>query len=156
MRSSNVAIPIVLAAALIDVIGFGVVLPVLPKLITELGGLDLAAATRMSGWMLAVFAATQFFAGPVIGALGDRYGRRPVLIAAMSAFALDYTVMALAPSLGWLFVGRAIAGITGATHGPISAVIADVTTPEKRASAYGRMTAIFGLGFIIGPALGGL
>jgi DHA1 family tetracycline resistance protein-like MFS transporter len=156
MRFANPALPIVLAAALIDVIGFGIVMPVLPKLVTELGRIDLAAATRVSGWMLAVFAITQFFAGPVIGSLGDRYGRRPVLIAAMAAFAVDYTVMAVAPSLAWLFVGRAIAGVTGATFGPIGAVIADVTPPEKRAANFGLMTAVFGLGFIIGPALGGL
>jgi DHA1 family tetracycline resistance protein-like MFS transporter len=131
-------------------------MPVLPKLVTELGRLDLAAATRVSGWMLAVFAITQFFAGPVIGALGDRYGRRPVLIAAMSAFAIDYTVMAVAPTLAWLFLGRAIAGITGATFGPVGAVIADVTPPEKRAANFGLLTAVFGLGFIIGPAVGGL
>jgi len=156
MRSLNSAILIVLAAALIDVIGFGIVMPVLPKLITELGHLDLADATRVSGWMLAVFAITQFFAGPVMGNLGDRYGRRPVLIGCMAAFAIDYTVMALSPTLGWLFLGRAIAGITGATFGPIGAVIADVTPPEKRAKNFGLMTAIFGLGFIIGPAVGGL
>ena len=156
MRFSHRAIPIVLAAALIDVIGFGVVMPVLPKLITELGRMDLAEATRVSGWMLAVFALTQFFAGPVLGNLGDRYGRRPVLIACMSAFAVDYALMAAAPSLAWLFVGRAIAGVTGATFGPIGAVIADVTAPEERARNFGYMTAIFGLGFIIGPALGGV
>ena len=156
MRFANPAIPIVLAAALIDVIGFGVVMPVLPKLVTQLGHLSLADATRVSGWMLAVFALTQFFAGPVIGNLGDRYGRRPVLIAAMTCFAIDYSVMALAPTLAWLFLGRAIAGITGATFGPIGAVIADVTPPEKRAANFGLMTAVFGMGFIIGPALGGL
>src|ERR1700761_8603608 len=151
MRSPNPAIPIVLAATLIDVTGFGIVMPVLPKLITELGHIDLAAASRVAGWMLAVFATTQFFAGPVLGNLGDRFGRRPVLIAAMSAFAIDYAVMAMAPALAWLFLGRAIAGVTGATYGPISAVIADVTPPEKRAANYGLMTSCFGLGFIIGP-----
>jgi DHA1 family tetracycline resistance protein-like MFS transporter len=156
MRFANPAIPIVLAAALIDVIGFGIVMPVLPKLVTELGHLDLAQATQVSGWMLAVFAVTQFFAGPVIGNLGDRHGRRPVLIAAMAAFAADYGVMAMAPSLGWLFLGRAISGVTGATFGPIGAVIADVTPPENRAANFGLLTAVFGLGFIIGPALGGL
>lgn len=156
MRFTDRAIPIVLAAALIDVIGFGVVMPVLPKLVTQLGHLSLADATRVSGWMLAVFAITQFFAGPVIGNLGDRFGRRPVLIAAMTCFAIDYTVMACSPTLAWLFVGRAIAGITGATFGPIGAVIADVTPPDKRAKNFGLMTAVFGLGFIIGPALGGL
>lgn len=156
MRFTHRAMPIVLAIALVDVIGFGVVMPVLPRLVTELGRIDLPAATKVSGWLLAVFALTQFFAGPVIGALGDRYGRRPVLIAAMCAFAADYALMAVAPTLGWLFVGRALAGVTGATYGPIGAVVADVTPPEKRAANFGLITAAFGLGFVIGPALGGL
>src|SRR5690349_13316552 len=102
LRFEHRAIPIVLAAVTIDVIGFGIVMPVLPQLITELGHMDLAAATRVSGWMLAVFAIAQFFAGPVMGNLGDRFGRRVVLIAAMIAFAIDYFVMAWAPTLAWL------------------------------------------------------
>ena len=155
-RFDNRAVPIVLAAVVIDVIGFGVVMPVLPQLITELGQMDLAAATRVSGWMLAVFAVAQFFAGPVMGNLGDRFGRRVVLIAAMVAFALDYLVMAWAPTLAWLFLGRAIAGVAGATFGPAGAVIADVTPPEKRAATFGLLGAAFGIGFIIGPALGGV
>ena len=155
-RFNNRAVPIVLAAVVIDVIGFGIVMPVLPQLITELGQMDLAAATRVSGWMLAVFAIAQFFAGPVMGNLGDRFGRRVVLIAAMVAFALDYLVMAWAPTLAWLFLGRAIAGVAGATFGPAGAVIADVTPPEKRAATFGLLGAAFGIGFIIGPALGGM
>ena len=155
-RFDNRAVPIVLAAVVIDVIGFGIVMPVLPQLITELGQMDLAAATRVSGWMLAVFAVAQFFAGPVMGNLGDRFGRRVVLIAAMVAFALDYLVMAWAPTLAWLFLGRAIAGVAGATFGPAGAVIADVTPPEKRAATFGLLGAAFGIGFIIGPALGGM
>ncbi|MVO77295.1 MFS transporter [Sphingomonas sp. MAH-20] len=148
--------PIALAAVTIDVIGFGIVMPVLPTLITDLGRVDLAAATRIAGWMLAVFAVTQFLAGPVLGNLGDRYGRRPVLIAAMTAFAVDYALMAVAPTIAWLFLGRAIAGITGATFGPVGAVIADVTPPERRATNFGYLGAAFGIGFIVGPALGGL
>ncbi|RST32111.1 MFS transporter [Sphingomonas ginkgonis] len=148
--------PIVMAAVTIDVIGFGIVMPVLPSLITRLGHMDLPAATRISGWMLAVFAIAQFFAGPVMGNIGDRFGRRPVLIAAMVAFGLDYLLMAAAPTLAWLFVGRAVAGVAGATMGPAGAVIADVTPPEKRAASYGLLGAAFGIGFIIGPALGGL
>jgi MFS transporter, DHA1 family, tetracycline resistance protein len=155
-RFEHRAVPIVLMAVTIDVIGFGIVMPVLPGLITRLGHLDLAAATRVAGWMLAVFAIAQFFAGPIIGNLGDRFGRRPVLIAAMVAFGLDYVLMAAAPTLAWLFVGRAIAGVAGATFGPAGAVIADVTPPEKRAQTYGLLGAAFGVGFIIGPALGGL
>ncbi|MCX7515158.1 MFS transporter [Frateuria hangzhouensis] len=155
-RFHHRAIPIVLAAVVIDVIGFGIVMPVLPALVTQLGHMELDAATRVAGWMLAVFAVAQFFAGPVLGHLGDRFGRRPVLIAAMLGFSLDYLLMAGAPTLTWLFVGRAIAGITGATFGPAGAVIADVTPPHKRAAVFGLMGAAFGVGFIIGPALGGL
>ena len=155
-RFEHRAVPIVLAAVTIDVIGFGIVMPVLPSLITELGHMDLESATRVSGWMLAVFAIAQFFAGPIMGNLGDHFGRRPVLIAAMLAFGLDYLLMAVAPTLAWLFLGRAIAGVAGATFGPAGAVIADVTPPEKRAQTYGLLGAAFGVGFVIGPALGGI
>ena len=155
-RFHHRAVPVVLAAVVIDVIGFGIVMPVLPALVTQLGHLELEAATRVAGWLLAVFAVAQFFAGPVLGHLGDRFGRRPVLIAAMLGFSLDYLLMAWAPTLAWLFVGRAIAGITGATFGPAGAVIADVTPPQKRASVFGLLGAAFGVGIIVGPALGGL
>jgi DHA1 family tetracycline resistance protein-like MFS transporter len=131
-------------------------MPVLPTLITHLAHVDLATATRLSGWMMALFAVTQFFAGPVLGNLGDRFGRRPVLMLAMAAFALNCAFMAAAPTIGWLFLGRALAGIAGATFGPIGAVIADITPPERRAVNFGYVNAAFGLGFIIGPALGGL
>lgn len=156
MRFDHRAVPIALAAVLIDTIGFGIVIPVLPQLITRLGGVDLAQATRIGGYLLGVFALTQFFAGPVIGNLGDRFGRRPVLIASMLAFSADFALTAFAPTLAWLFVGRAIAGVAGAVYSPASAVIADVTPPEKRAATFGLIGAAFGLGFIIGPAIGGL
>ena len=156
MRFHHRAIPIVVAAAAIDVIGFGIITPVLPRLITELGRVDVATATRIGGWMLATFALTQFIAGPIIGNLGDRFGRRPVLLAAMLAFAIDYGLQAVAPTLAWLFVGRAIAGVTGAIYGPAGAVIADVSPPEGRAAGYGMLGAAFGIGFVVGPALGGL
>lgn len=155
-RFPHRAVPIVLAAVVIDVIGFGVVIPVLPALITELGDVGLTEATRISGWMLAVFALAQFFAGPVLGSLGDRFGRRPVLLFCMLAFAVDYLLMAAAPTLVWLFVGRLIAGAAGAVFGPAGAVLADVSPPEKRAEYFGYMGAAFGFGFIIGPAIGGL
>ena len=156
MRFEHRAVPIVVAAAAIDVIGFGIITPVLPSLITDLGDMDLPAATRVAGWMLATFALTQFFAGPIIGNLGDRYGRRPVLLAGMICFSIDYALQAVAPTLAWLFLGRAIAGVTGALYGPAGAVIADVSPPEKRAAGYGLLGAAFGIGFVIGPALGGL
>ncbi|WP_156455477.1 MFS transporter [Sphingomonas sp. CCH5-D11] len=156
MRFEHRAVPIAVIAMLIDSIGFGIVLPVLPSLIVELGKVPLAEATRIGGYMLAVYAVTHFFAGPVIGSLSDRFGRRRVLLASLGCFAVDYALMAVAPSLGWLFAGRAIAGIAGATYGPANAVIADVTPPEKRGPAFGLLGAAFGGGFILGPAIGGL
>ncbi len=156
IRFDNRAVPIVLAAVTIDVIGFGIVMPVLTELITRLGHVDLPQATRIAGWMLAAFALAQFVAGPVLGNLGDRFGRRPVLIAAMVGFSLDYLLMSVAPTLAWLFLGRVIAGVAGATYGPAGAVIADVTVPEKRAQTFGLLGAAFGIGFIVGPALGGV
>lgn len=156
MRFLHRAVPIVLAAAVIDIIGFGIVMPVLPALITELGNMTLTEATRTAGWLLVAFGVAQFFAGPVLGNLGDAYGRRPVLILSMVAFGLDYALMAWAPSLAWLFLGRIVAGAAGAIYGPASSVIADVTPPEKRAAAFGWLGAAFGVGFIVGPALGGL
>ncbi|SFR82056.1 MFS transporter [Sphingomonas jatrophae] len=155
-RFDSRAVPLVLVAVLIDAIGFGIVMPVLPDLVVQLGHVDLAAAARISGWLLAVFAGAQFFAGPVLGNLADAYGRRPVLILSMAAFSIDYALMAAAPTLLWLFVGRLVAGVAGATHGPAGAVIADVTLPDRRSAAFGLLSAAFGLGFILGPALGGL
>jgi DHA1 family tetracycline resistance protein-like MFS transporter len=146
----------VLASVLIDAIGFGIILPVTPALIMEVADAGLPAATRIGGWLLVVFAVLQFLCGPLIGNLSDRFGRRPVLLLSMLCFGLDYLAMALAPSLAWLFVGRALAGVAGAIFGPAYAFLADVTPPEKRAQAFGLMGAAFGLGFIIGPAIGGL
>ena len=156
MRFDNRAVPLALAAVMIDTIGFGIIAPVFPKLLTTLGHTDVEHATRIAGWMLVVFAGTQFFAGPVLGNLSDRYGRRPVLIASMLAFGIDYALMAWAPTIAWLFLGRAIAGVAGAVYGPSGSVLADVTPPEKRSSTFALMGAAFGIGFIVGPALGGL
>jgi DHA1 family tetracycline resistance protein-like MFS transporter len=156
VRFHHRAVPIVLTAVLIDTIGFGIVLPVLPGLVVHLGHVGLAEATRIAGYLLVAYAGAQFFAGPVIGNLGDRFGRRPVLLMSMLAFAADYALMSLAPTLAWLFVGRAVAGIAGALYSPANAVLADVTPPEKRGATFGLMGAAFGLGFILGPAIGGL
>ena len=156
MRFEHRAVPIVLAAVLIDTIGFSIVMPVLPTLIVQLKGGTLSDAARTGGALLIAFAAAQFFAGPIFGSLGDRFGRRPVLLAAMIAFAVDYALMAFAPTVGWLFLGRIIAGFAGAIYGPANAVLADVTPPEKRGEVFGLMGAAFGTGFIIGPAIGGL
>src|SRR6187551_188585 len=156
MRFHHRAVPIVLAALLIDSIGFGIVLPVLPRLIVALAHVTVSEATRIGGYMLVAYAGTQFFAGPVLGNLGDRFGRRRVLLLSMVAFSIDYGLMALAPTIAWLFLGRAVAGIAGASYAPANAVLADVTPPDKRGATFGLMGAAFGLGFILGPAIGGL
>lgn len=155
MKFEHRAVPIALAAVLIDTIGFGIIMPVFPKLITTLGHIDLEHATRVAGWLLVIFSFTQFIAGPILGNLSDRFGRRPVLIASMLSFGIDYGLMAWAPTLAWLFLGRAIAGAAGAVYGPASSVLADVTPPEKRSGVFGYIGAAFGIGFVIGPALGG-
>lgn len=140
---------------LIDVIGFGIIIPVMPNLIIELHGGDYSNAARIGGWLLFAFSLMQFLFSPVLGNLSDRYGRRPVLLFSLFGFGVDYCIMALAPNLWWLVVGRIIAGITGASFSTASAYIADVSPPEKRAQNFGLVGAAFGAGFILGPALGG-
>jgi DHA1 family tetracycline resistance protein-like MFS transporter len=144
------------AVVLIDMIGFGIVMPVLPLLIMDLGDMPVDAAAVWAGWLAAGYAAMQFVFAPIIGNLSDRFGRRPVLLACLAAFAVDYLLQGLAPTLGWLIAGRIVAGITGASYSAAYAYLADVTDPEKRAASFGLMGMAFGFGFIIGPALGGL
>jgi DHA1 family tetracycline resistance protein-like MFS transporter len=146
----------VLMCVLIDTVGFGIILPVLPKLMMQIGATDVGGAASLGGYLLVVFAGLQFLFGPVMGNLSDAYGRRPVLLLAMLAFGVNYALMGLAPSIAWLFVGRALTGISGALYAPANAYIADVTPPEKRAQSFGMVGAAFGLGFVIGPAIGGL
>ncbi|MBX7047902.1 MAG: TCR/Tet family MFS transporter [Chitinophagales bacterium] len=141
---------------LIDVVGFGIIIPVLPNLIKELHGGDYSEAARIGGWLLFAFSLMQFLFSPVLGNLSDQVGRRPVLLFSLFGFGIDYLIMAFAPSLWWLVVGRVLAGITGASFSTASAYIADISTPEKRAQNFGLVGAAFGMGFIIGPALGGL
>jgi DHA1 family tetracycline resistance protein-like MFS transporter len=129
---------------------------VLPELIAELKHISINEASAYGGLLLSTYAITQFLFSPVIGNLSDRYGRRPVLLSSLLGFGIDYIILALAPTFGWLFLGRVIAGITGASFTTGSAYIADVSTPETRAKNFGLIGAAFGLGFIIGPALGGL
>jgi DHA1 family tetracycline resistance protein-like MFS transporter len=144
------------AVVLIDMIGFGIVMPVLPELIMHLGEMPVDKAALWAGWLAAGYAAMQFVFAPIIGNLSDRFGRRPVLLACLAGFGLDYLLQGLAPNLGWLVAGRIIAGLTGASYTAAYAYIADVTPPEKRAASFGLMGMAFGFGFIIGPALGGL
>ena len=141
---------------LIDSIGFGLIVPVLPALLVELTGKPVNQAAMEGGYLAFVYATMQFVFAPVLGNLSDRYGRRPVLLFAVGALGVDYIVMGLAPTLGWLFVGRAIAGLAGASFTPAYAYVSDIAPPEKRAQSFGMVSAMFGAGFILGPAMGGL
>jgi DHA1 family tetracycline resistance protein-like MFS transporter len=146
----------VFVVVLIDMIGFGLVMPVLPDLIMHLGRIPVDSAAVWAGWLGAGYAAMQFVFAPIIGNLSDRFGRRPVLLACLFAFGCDYLLQGLAPNLGWLVAGRVIAGVTGASYSAAYAYIADITPPENRAASFGVLGMAFGFGFILGPALGGL
>lgn len=154
-KSRQAALGFIFVTLLIDTIGFGVIIPVMPSLIMELTHTSTSEASRSGGWLIVTFSVAQFLFAPILGGLSDRYGRRPVLLASLFGFGLDYIFLALAPSLAWLFVGRTIAGILGASFTTAGAYIADISTPEKRGQNFGMIGAAFGLGFIIGPALGG-
>lgn len=150
------ALGFIFITLLIDITGFGIVIPVFPKLIEHLIHGDLSQAALWGGWLTLAYSVMQFLFAPVLGNLSDRYGRRPILLGSLLGFGIDYTFLAFAPNIGLLFVGRIIAGITGASFTTASAYIADVSTPEKRAQNFGIIGAAFGLGFIIGPVLGGV
>jgi DHA1 family tetracycline resistance protein-like MFS transporter len=155
-RGRRAALGFVFFAVMLDMIAMGVVIPVLPRLIQDFTHGEAAAAARYIGWFAACWALMQFFASPVLGALSDRFGRRPVMLISMFGLGLDYVVMALAPNLAWLFVGRMVSGITAATFATANAYIADITPPKERAARFGVLSVAFGIGFIFGPALGGL
>jgi MFS transporter, DHA1 family, tetracycline resistance protein len=150
------AVKFVLGTMVVNAMGFGIIVPVVPNLVMELGGGGIAHATAMGGWLSFVFAAFQFICSPIVGNLSDRFGRRPVLLCSLLGFALDFLALALAPTLVWLFIARAVSGMFGATNGPAQSVIADVTPPEARSRLFGFIGAAFGIGFVLGPALGGL
>jgi DHA1 family tetracycline resistance protein-like MFS transporter len=149
------AIAFIFAVVLLDVIALGIVIPVLPKLVESMVG-ETARGAEIFGLFGTAWALMQFFCSPLLGALSDRFGRRPVLLISMAGHGLDYILMAVAPNLIWLFVGRVISGITAASFGTAYAYIADVTDPEKRAQSFGIVGAAFGVGFVLGPALGGI
>lgn len=155
MRNKAAALKFIFVTILIDVIGFGIIIPVAPKFIQSLQGGILSEASRIGGYLMFVFAILQFAFAPTLGNLSDRYGRRPVLLFSLFGFGVDYLLTAFAPNIFWLFVGRAFAGITGASFTTAAAYIADVSEPEKRAQNFGMIGVAFGVGFIIGPALGG-
>lgn len=150
------AIGFIFITLLIDLTGWGIIIPVIPKLIQELIHGDVSEAAKYGGWLTFAYAITQFIFAPLIGNLSDKFGRRPIILISLFAFSLDYIVLAFAPTITWLFVGRIIAGLTGASISTASAYIADVSTPENRAKNFGMIGVAFGLGFIIGPVLGGL
>jgi DHA1 family tetracycline resistance protein-like MFS transporter len=150
------ALAFIAVTLLLDTIGFGLIMPVIPRLLVELTGESLSRAAVYGGWLGFVYAALQFVCAPVLGNLSDRFGRRRVLLFAIGALGIDYIVMGLAPTLAWLFIGRAIAGAAGASFTPAYAYVADISAPEKRAQNFGIVSAAFGIGFIIGPAIGGL
>lgn len=156
LRSNSAAVGFIFVTLLIDVIGIGIIIPVVPKLIAELIDGDITEASRWGGWLMSSYAIVQFIFAPVIGGLSDRFGRRPVLLASLFGFGIDYLFLAFAPTIFWLFVGRIIAGFMGASFTTGGAYIADVSPPEKRAQNFGMIGAAFGLGFIIGPVLGGV
>ena len=153
---SRHAVTFVLITVFLDMVGFGLIMPVLPKLIEDVGHVTIDRAAIIGGWMFAAFSLAQFVFAPLMGNLADRFGRRPLLLLAIFGLGMDFILMALAPTLEWLFIGRIIAGVCGASWIIASAYIADVTAPDDRARAYGYMGAAFGVGFVIGPAIGGL
>lgn len=156
LKNRSAALSFIFITILIDVIGMGVIIPVIPKLIEELTHSGLSEASSYGGWLIFAYAIMQFLCSPILGGLSDRYGRRPILLIALFGLGIDYIFMAFAPSLSWLIVGRVIAGISGASFTTATAYIADISEPEKRAQNFGLVGAAFGLGFIIGPVIGGI
>jgi DHA1 family tetracycline resistance protein-like MFS transporter len=154
-KKDKSALAFIFITMLIDVIGFGVIIPVFPKLLTNLLHGTLSEASVYGGWLMFAYSIMQFFFSSIIGGLSDQYGRRPVILFALFGFGIDYILLGFSPDITWLFIGRIIAGITGASFTAASAYIADVSEPEKRAQNFGLIGAAFGIGFIIGPALGG-
>ena len=140
----------------IDILGLAIIVPILPELIGELLGRDTSSTGRYLGVIVAVYALMQFLFAPVLGALSDRFGRRPIILISLFGFGIDYLIQGWAPSIGWLFVGRIIAGVMGASITTANAYIADVSTPDTRARNFGFVGVAFGLGFTLGPALGGV
>ncbi len=161
-QTSRFALLFIFITMFVDTIGLGIIIPVMPKIITELTGhglspaLALSEAARYGGWLFFVYALMQFLCAPLIGNLSDRFGRRPVLILSLAALGIDYLITGLAPTILWLFAARFLSGMAGAAYPTVNAYIADVSPPEKRAANFGLTGAAFGLGFIVGPAIGGL
>ena len=155
-KGNKAAVRFIFITILLDVVGFGIIIPVLPKLLAEMNNIGINEASKYGGYLLFAFAIAQFLFSPVIGNLSDQYGRRPVLLISIFGFAIDYMILAFAPTYTWLLIGRVLSGIGGASYTTASAYIADISTNENRSKNFGMIGAAFGLGFIIGPLLGGL
>jgi len=156
MRNRQAAVIFILVTVTLDILAMGLIIPVLPKLILDFLGGRMTSAADWNGWFALVFALMQFFFSPLLGVLSDQFGRRPVILLSNLGLGLDYVVMALAPTIGWLFLGRIISGITTSSIPTAMAYITDVTPKEKRAGAFGMIGIAFGIGFAFGPAIGGL
>ncbi len=156
MSGKKAAIGFIFITLLVDITGWGLIIPVMPQLIADLIQGDISQAAKYSGWIGFAYAIVQFLFAPILGGLSDQFGRRPVLLFSLFGFGVDYLILTFAQNIEWLFIGRIIAGITGASITTASAYIADVSTPQNRAQNFGMIGAAFGVGFILGPVLGGL
>jgi MFS transporter, DHA1 family, tetracycline resistance protein len=154
--ASRHALAFIFVTVLLDAMGLGITIPVWPKLIATLAHVGLHDAARTGAYLSFAYAGMQFLFAPLLGNLSDRFGRRPVLILSLAGICIDYMIMGLAPSVGWLFFGRTLSGMAGASYSTAAAYIADVAPPEKRAASFGLIGAAFGVGFVVGPALGGI
>jgi MFS transporter, DHA1 family, tetracycline resistance protein len=152
----SAALGFIFVTLLIDVIGWGIIIPVMPQLLSEMLHIEKEQTSQYGGLLVATFAIMQFLFSPLMGNLSDRFGRRPILLGSLFGFGIDYIFLVFAPTIGWLFIGRTFAGMMGASFTTAAAYIADISEPEKRAQNFGIIGAAFGLGFILGPALGGL
>ena len=151
--SGGRALAIIFVTVLLDMMGIGIIVPVLPSLIARLAGEGISNASVIGGWLFMAYSATQFLCGPMIGNLSDAYGRRPVLLLSILGLGIDYLVTAFAPTVGWLFVGRLLAGLCGASYTTACAYVTDVTPPAERAKAFGLLGAAFGIGLELGPEI---
>lgn len=156
MISDRARLAVILATVIIDVLGIGLMWPVLPKLIEEMTGGNIASASSVYGWMIALYSIMQFGFGPALGALSDRFGRRPVILVSLAGLTVDYLLLAVAPDLWWIAAARIVGGVMGASIVTASAYIADISPPEKRAQNFGLIGVAFGVGFVAGPFLGGI
>lgn len=156
MPQKNKPLLFIFLTLILDVTGLGLIIPIMPELIMDLGGGTVSQAARVGGWLTFTYAVMQFIFAPILGGLSDKYGRRPILLISLFGFGINYLFMAFAPDLMWLFIGRALCGLTGASLTTATAYIADISTAENRAKNFGMVGAAFGLGFIIGPVIGGL